>query len=214
MTKHVKHIPKHRGTPPPSVPTKALRNTVVLSGIAATATGTVVAGGIVSSSPSSETVAQAAATPADLRGSILAGNLPARSEQVSRSDRREVVDPAKEAALAATDSASNGYTRTEDLSEADPRTLGKALLVQEGFGADQWSCLDALYNSESGWDVHADNPTSSAYGIPQALTQTHDLPAGYMTSAEVQIRWGLDYIRDSYGTPCGAWSFKQGHNWY
>jgi hypothetical protein len=62
--------------------------------------------------------------------------------------------------------------------------------------------------------MHADNPTSSAYGIPQALTETHDMPAGYFTSAEVQIRWGLDYIRDSYGTPCSAWEFKQGHNWY
>ena len=47
----------------------------------------------------------------------------------------------------------------------------------------------------------ADNPTSSAYGIPQALTSMHDLPADYMTSAEAQIRWGLEYIQDSYGTP-------------
>ena len=60
----------------------------------------------------------------------------------------------------------------------------------------------------------ADNPTSSAYGIPQALTQLHDLPADYMTSAESQIRWGLGYIRDSYGSPCSAWSFKQANNWY
>ena len=38
--------------------------------------------------------------------------------------------------------------------------------------------------------------------------------AGYMTSAEVQIRWGLDYIQDSYGSPCSAWEFKQGNSWY
>jgi hypothetical protein len=30
----------------------------------------------------------------------------------------------------------------------------------------------------------------------------------------VQIRWGLEYIKDSYGTPCGAWEFKQSNNWY
>ena len=60
----------------------------------------------------------------------------------------------------------------------------------------------------------ADNPTSSAYGIPQALTSMHELPADYMTSAEAQIRWGLEYIQDSYGTPCNAWSFKQGNGWY
>jgi hypothetical protein len=68
--------------------------------------------------------------------------------------------------------------------------------------------------SESGWRIDADNPTSSAYGIPQALTELHDLPADYMTSAESQIRWGLEYIQDAYGTPCSAWSFKSGHGWY
>ncbi len=62
--------------------------------------------------------------------------------------------------------------------------------------------------------MDADNPTSSAYGIPQALTSMHDLPPGYMTSAEVQIRWGLEYIQDSYGSPCSAWEFKQSNNWY
>ena len=75
-------------------------------------------------------------------------------------------------------------------------------------------CLDQLYVSESNWRVDADNPTSSAYGIPQALTELHDLPADYMTSAESQIRWGLEYIADSYGSPCSAWAFKQANNWY
>ena len=107
-----------------------------------------------------------------------------------------------------------GVTRSEDLSEADPREIGRALLPEYGFSADQFSCLDALYVSESNWRIDADNPTSSAYGIPQALTETHDLPPGYMTSAEAQIRWGLDYIADSYGSPCAAWEFKQANNWY
>ncbi|MGZ5400427.1 MAG: aggregation-promoting factor C-terminal-like domain-containing protein, partial [Nocardioides sp.] len=71
-----------------------------------------------------------------------------------------------------------------------------------------------LYVSESDWRVDADNPISSAYGIPQALTSMHDLPADYYTSAESQIRWGLEYIRDSYGSPCSAWDFKQANNWY
>jgi hypothetical protein len=32
--------------------------------------------------------------------------------------------------------------------------------------------------------------------------------------AATQIRWGLGYIQSRYGSPCGAWSFKQGHGWY
>jgi hypothetical protein len=42
----------------------------------------------------------------------------------------------------------------------------------------------------------------------------HELPADYYTSAVAQIRWGLGYIQDAYGTPCSAWSFKQSNGWY
>ena len=108
----------------------------------------------------------------------------------------------------------SAVTRSEKLTEGDPRDIARALLPAYGFSSDQFSCLDSLYVSESDWRVNADNPTSSAYGIPQALTQLHDLPADYMTSAESQIRWGLEYIQDTYGTPCSAWSFKQGNGWY
>lgn len=80
--------------------------------------------------------------------------------------------------------------------------------------ADQWTCLDLLWESESGWSHTADNPTSTAYGIPQALTGLHDLPDGYMTDGYVQMRWGLAYIRAEYGTPCAAWSFKRENGWY
>ena len=111
-------------------------------------------------------------------------------------------------------SAGPVVTKSQTLSEGDPRDIARALLPLYGFSSDQFSCLDSLYESESGWRVDADNPSSSAYGIPQALTQLHDMPADYMTSAEVQIRWGLEYIQGTYGTPCSAWSFKSGHGWY
>ena len=29
-----------------------------------------------------------------------------------------------------------------------------------------------------------------------------------------QIRWGLGYIQDRYGSPCSALSFKHGRGWY
>ena len=133
-------------------------------------------------------------------------------ETVSRSAVRRAAKSSKASLL----SADSGPARTAsvDLSDGDPRDIARAMLPEFGFAADQFGCLDALWVSESDWRVDADNPTSSAYGIPQALTETHDMPAGYMTDATVQIRWGLGYIRDAYGTPCGAWSFKQGNGWY
>lgn len=184
-----------------------------MTGVAAVATGVAVASGLAGSQ---DVVPPAAAEVGAGAEAITmsAAQREARAEQplVSRSDRRGKVDRTKAAAL----SPEQGHvlSRSEDISEQDPKTIARALLPQYGYTDTEFICLDALYVSESNWRVDADNPTSSAYGIPQALTQTHNLPEGYMTSAEVQIRWGLDYIKSRYGTPCNAWEFKQGHNWY
>ena len=228
MSKHVKYVPKHRQTTSRTLaaqaPKKALRTGLVLSSVAAGVTGVAVAGGTLGAPVTDVTAAAADATPEDqaVTAAAAAAASAARAgtevEQVerpgviSRSDRRQPTDPGKEAVLEQQEGGA--ITVTEDLSDEDPRTIARVLLGEYGFSADQLSCLDALYVSESDWGIDADNPTSSAYGIPQALTQLHDLPADYMTSAESQIRWGLDYIRDSYGSPCSAWSFKRANNWY
>ncbi len=192
----------------------AVRTSLALSTLAVAATGAVL-GSQTAIAPSTD----------DETGSLLAnaqravaaaglnvGESAERAPVASRSDRRESSDPAKQQVLA--QEAGEAITVSEDLSDADPKTIAQALLPEFGFSADQFGCLDQLYISESNWRVDADNPTSTAYGIPQALTGLHELPADYMTSAESQIRWGLDYIRDAYGTPCSAWAFKQAHQWY
>jgi hypothetical protein len=209
-----KYVAKHRAprASARSARRRAVRTTAVLSGAAVVATGASVAAGVLSGEPA---VSTASSGLSSATGDALAQErLSERAVQgvVSRSDRRGATDPAKKAAL--TGGPGIAITRTANLADADPRDIGRALLSEYGFDDSQFSCLDSLYVSESDWRVDADNPTSSAYGIPQALTQTHDLPADYMTSAETQIRWGLDYIADRYGTPCNAWGFKQGNGWY
>ena len=138
-----------------------------------------------------------------------------RDEVVSRSDRRGVVDPLKESALSL-DASDNAITRSEDISDEDPRTIAQALLPEFGFSSSQFGCLDSLYTRESGWRVNADNPSSSAYGIPQSLPGSKMASFGddWMTNPVTQIRWGLDYIRDRYGSPCGAWAHSQSHGFY
>lgn len=217
MTKSDKYVPKHRAPGKHkavrSSSQRAVRNSVVLTGVAAAATGLVVSNGVLGTSAGTAAGDLAAAS---VRGipAVSAAQLERRAETavVSRSDRRGTTDARKVAAL----STGNGpaITRTEDLSTGDPRDIARALLPEFGFDDSEFSCLDSLYVSESGWRIDADNPSSSAYGIPQALTQLHDLPADYMTSAESQIRWGLGYIEDTYGTPCSAWNFKSGNGWY
>lgn len=85
-----------------------------------------------------------------------------------------------------------------------------------GWGGEQFSCLDSLWTSESGWDHRATNPSSGAYGIPQALpgSKMGAYGADWQTNPVTQIEWGLAYIADSYGTPCGAWSAFQAKGWY
>jgi hypothetical protein len=129
-------------------------------------------------------------------------------------DRRDDRDPAKAAALGL--GAGPAVGGEETISQGDPQAIAAALLPSFGFSSSQMSCLVPLWMGESGWRVNAENTSSGAYGIPQALPGSKMATAGadWQTSAETQIEWGLGYIRDRYGSPCGAWGFKQSHGWY
>lgn len=98
----------------------------------------------------------------------------------------------------------------------DPRTIGQLMAAERGWTGSQWQCLNSLWTKESNWNPSADNPTSSAYGIPQSLpgSKMASKGADWATNPATQIAWGLDYIAGSYGTPCGAWSHSQAVNWY
>ena len=213
MPKTDKYTPKHRAPgrhKAARTSARVIRRSVVVTGVAAAATGVAVSGGLLEATP--DVTAASANISAATPSTAGAEALEERAPVVSRSDRRGHRDATKAAALSA--SAGTAVSRSQDLSQSDPRDIARALLPEYGFSADQFACLDSLYVGESNWRVDADNPTSSAYGIPQALTQLHDLPADYMTSAESQIRWGLEYIAGRYGTPCNADSFKRSHGFY
>ena len=102
------------------------------------------------------------------------------------------------------------------LASRNPRTVARSMVAARGWGSGQFSCLNSLWNKESNWKVSADNPTSSAYGIPQALPGSKMASAGrdWRTNPATQIEWGLEYIADRYGTPCAAWGHSQRNNWY
>jgi len=237
VSKHVKHVPKHRGAPTrpalAETPRKAIRSTVVLSSVAVAATGIVVSGGVAGAGPASVTAAageveptqdaaeavpdSAEATP-DASLAAAAARATGDRTTISRSaDRRAEEDPVKEAALAEPEQGEvAAVTDSVDLAQADPRTIGATLLGEFGYGQDQFTCLDSLWTKESGWNVSADNPSSSAYGIPQSLPGEKMASAGadWATNPVTQIRWGLGYIGDVYGSPCGAWAHSQAYNWY
>lgn len=71
----------------------------------------------------------------------------------------------------------------------------------------QYSCLKKLWGKESAWNHLADNPHSTAYGIPQILGMKEKNPLK-------QVDLGIRYIRHRYDTPCKAWAFHKKHKWY
>ena len=96
-----------------------------------------------------------------------------------------------------------------------PQQIAQQLLGQYGW-AGQFSCLDSLWTAESGWNTYAENPTTGAYGIPQALPGAKMASAGpdWQSDPATQIRWGLSYIQATYGSPCAAWSHEEADGWY
>jgi len=205
------YVPKHRNAPPKRMRAGA-RTAVLYSGAAMFATGLAVSAGISASAeaPDGNQVTLSAAT------RLSAADLADREAAVSRStgDRRTATNTLKVAEL----SGENGVavTRTETVVDSDPRSLARSLMAEYGMSAADFACLDRLWSAESGWNVHANNPSSSAYGIPQALPGSKMASAGpdWQNNAETQIRWGLGYIEGRYGSACAAWSFKNANGWY
>src|SRR6478735_3936615 len=101
-------------------------------------------------------------------------------------------------------------------AKQDPKAAARAMLAEFGFADSQFSCLSSLWTRESNWLYTATNRSSGAYGIPQSLPASKMASAGadYRTNPVTQIRWGLGYIKQVYGTPCAAWAHSQSTGWY
>ena len=90
------------------------------------------------------------------------------------------------------------------------------LVSSLSWGRDQYSCLVALWERESNWRWDAVNRSSGAYGIPQSLPgrKMAEMGADWLTNPETQVRWGVNYIKNRYGAPCGAMAHSNKYNWY
>ena len=96
------------------------------------------------------------------------------------------------------------------------RNYARLQMSRFNWGEAEYKCLDDLWHRESGWNHYADNPNSSAYGIPQALPGSKMASEGedWETNYRTQIRWGLRYIESRYSSPCNAWQHFTKKNWY
>ncbi|KDA04990.1 outer membrane phospholipase A [Microbacterium sp. CH12i] len=143
---------------------------------------------------------QVAAQTAELRGRLDAATAQQAAEQA-----------AQQAAVEAAASLANA--NTPDGAKAAARQIAAD---QYGWGDGEFSCLSSLWEKESGWNYLAYNDDGGATGIPQSLPGDKMASAGadWQTNAVTQVRWGLQYIQGSYGSPCAAWGHSQSMNWY
>lgn len=139
-----------------------------------------------------------------------------------RQQRLTAAEQARAALAAAEQDGTYWFGRPDDWAgmAADQRSnasLAYHMAAHEAwFSREQVACLDDLWFYESAFKTHAPNPASQADGIPQANPASKMAAAGpdWRDDPATQIRWGLGYIEERYGTPCGAEVHEQQYNFY
>lgn len=158
----------------------------------------------------------AAVTAASIEADRVAAE--AASEAAAAAAAQAAAEAEAQAAAQAAAESSRAQSLASGNTPAGARATAQAMAAsQYGWGADQFSCLNQLWQKESEWKYDAVNSNGGATGIPQALPGNKMATAGsdWATNATTQIAWGLGYIKaSSYGTPCAAWSHSQANNWY
>ncbi|WP_432075177.1 transglycosylase SLT domain-containing protein [Streptomyces wuyuanensis] len=163
--------------------------------------------------------AQAAAADAAARKSAeeaarlqAAKDAEAKKEAAEEKAQREA--EAKEAEERASRSAvrdASSFSTQSSYSISEVQAIARQMVP-----GDQFQCFSNIVDHESSWNYRAQNPSSGAYGLVQALPGSKMASAGadWQTNPATQIKWGLNYMNDRYGSPCGAWSFWQANHWY
>ncbi|WP_328428093.1 transglycosylase SLT domain-containing protein [Streptomyces sp. NBC_00443] len=131
---------------------------------------------------------------------------------------RRISAPKKALAGAALAATAAGTLFAAAPAQAASTETGSAQKVAKKMISDsaQYQCFSKIVDHESDWNVKATNSSSGAYGLVQALPGNKMASAGsdWKTNAATQIEWGLDYMKDRYGSACGAWDFWQSNGWY
>ncbi|HKU04268.1 MAG TPA: hypothetical protein VJQ80_15785 [Arthrobacter sp.] len=99
---------------------------------------------------------------------------------------------------------------------AAAKAYAASILASYGWGPGEMTALNTLWEKESNWRTTATNASSGAYGIVQSLPASKMASAGadWQTNYQTQIKWGLNYIKERYGSPSAALAFHLANNWY
>lgn len=141
----------------------------------------------------------------------------AAEEQAQREAEARKAKEAEEAREAEERASRSAVRDAGSFSAQSSYTISEVqAIARQMVPGDQFQCFSNIVDHESSWNYRAQNPSSGAYGLVQALPGTKMASAGadWQTNPATQIKWGLSYMNDRYGSPCGAWSFWQANRWY
>ncbi|MFD0396058.1 transglycosylase SLT domain-containing protein [Streptomyces nogalater] len=130
---------------------------------------------------------------------------------------RRIASPKKALTTAAVAAATAGMALTAAPAHAAPAQASSAQAIAHKMIPDaaQFNAFSKIVSHESGWNPHATNSSSGAYGLVQALPASKMASASdWKTNPATQIKWGLDYMNSRYGSPVKAWDFWQANGWY
>ncbi|MGW6291852.1 aggregation-promoting factor C-terminal-like domain-containing protein [Streptomyces sp. NPDC055058] len=165
-----------------------------------------------------ETMAIAADTTAKKDAEEAARKAAAKTAVAKKEQAEKAAKEAKEREAEAKAAASRSATRdASSFSAKASYTVAEVqAMARQMIPGDQFQCFSNIVTRESTWNYKAVNPSSGAYGLVQALPGSKMASAGadWQTNPATQIKWGLNYMNERYGSPCGAWSFWQANHWY
>ncbi|WP_256725519.1 transglycosylase SLT domain-containing protein [Streptomyces sp. IMTB 2501] len=131
---------------------------------------------------------------------------------------KKAADEAKQRAEAKSAAASRDSSRAStDFPVQSSYTVAQVqAIARQIVPAGQFQCFSNIVDHESTWNYQAVNASSGAYGLVQALPGGKMASAGadWQTNPATQIKWGLSYMNERYGSPCDAWTYWQANGNY
>lgn len=139
---------------------------------------------------------------------------PIPAESLNQLSRAQVVE-----ILSQYQAAGKPAARKENPSRWTPdasRNYARQKINKYKWSHQHYECLDELWTRESNWRHRAENKSSGAYGIPQALPaeKMSRIADDYRHNPKTQIKWGMLYIKQRYDDPCKALDHHDRRNWY
>jgi len=145
------------------------------------------------------------------KGAEEAARKAAAEVAIAKKEAAEEAAKAKAEAEAKAKAAKGDFPVQSSYSISEIQSMARQMVA-----SGQWQCFSNIVDHESSWNYRAVNASSGAYGLFQALpgSKMSSVGSDWQTNPATQIKWGLNYMNERYGSPCDAWSFWQANNWY